>query len=86
MHLKYLSIVPTLTGASDFPSRPIPEFIENIADKRARKLLSGDPELEKSGKVTKAIVKQRTGELRSLRDNPDSVLFFGFMKANATVL
>ena len=49
-------------------------------------LLSGAPELVKSGKVNKTIIKQMTQELHALRDNPDSVLFFGFMKAMATVL
>jgi hypothetical protein len=49
-------------------------------------LLSGAPELVKSGKVNKTIIKQMTQELNALRDNPDSVLFFGFMKATATVL
>jgi ubiquinone/menaquinone biosynthesis C-methylase UbiE len=49
-------------------------------------LLSGAPELEKAGKVTKTLVKQMTEELSSLRHNPDSVMFMGFMKAKATVL
>ena len=49
-------------------------------------LLSGAPELERAGKVTKSLVNQMTEELNSLRDNPDSVMFMGFMKAKATVL
>ena len=49
-------------------------------------LLSGAAELEKAGKVTKTLVAQMTEELSSLRDNPDSVMFMGFMKASATVL
>jgi ubiquinone/menaquinone biosynthesis C-methylase UbiE len=49
-------------------------------------LLSGAPELEHAGKVTHDIVQQMTIELSSLRDNPDSVIFFGHMKARAEVL
>jgi ubiquinone/menaquinone biosynthesis C-methylase UbiE len=49
-------------------------------------LLSGAPELVKCGKVVKSTIENMTTELNALRDNPDSVLFFGFMKAKALVL
>jgi ubiquinone/menaquinone biosynthesis C-methylase UbiE len=49
-------------------------------------LLSGAPELVKSGKVTKSLVQEMTKELSAVRDHDESVLFFGFMKAKAIVL
>lgn len=49
-------------------------------------LLSGAPELEKSGKVTNKLITEMTKELKLLRNDPDSAFFLGFMKARATVL
>jgi ubiquinone/menaquinone biosynthesis C-methylase UbiE len=61
-----------------------PELRARFADYWIDLLLSGSAELEKSGKVTKILVKQMTTELRALRNDPDSVFFMGFMKAHAT--
>ncbi len=46
-------------------------------------LLSGSPELVKSKMVTKTVVTQMASELNSLRKNPDSIFFLGFVKARA---
>ena len=49
-------------------------------------LLSGAPELVRSGKISKSLVQEMTRELSAVRDHDESVLFFGFMKAKAKVL
>lgn len=46
-------------------------------------LLSGSPELVKAKMVSKTVVTQMTSELNSLRKNPDSIFFLGFVKARA---
>jgi ubiquinone/menaquinone biosynthesis C-methylase UbiE len=48
-------------------------------------LISGAPELVRSGKVSKELVKKMATELRSLKKHKDSVIFTGFMKAKAVV-
>jgi ubiquinone/menaquinone biosynthesis C-methylase UbiE len=44
-------------------------------------LLSGAPQLLQAGKVNDDLVSKMTDELTSLQNDPDAVLFFGFMRA-----